>query len=96
MENTIEIQKEDIKKILSILMDKLDASDDKIILHKDLYWNIPDEELYDVYKDPINLTIGSLEEDWELLQKILKNEREAVGHDFSKISNLFRFIAQYS
>jgi hypothetical protein len=93
MEDNIEIQKEDMKKILSILMDKLEASDDNIILYKDLYWNIPDEELYAVYKDPAVFTIGSLTEDWEFLQKVLRNEREAIAYDFNKIANILRFVA---
>ncbi len=94
MENNIEIQKEDVKKILSILMDKLEASDDNIILYKDLYWNITDEELYNVYKDPAGFTTGSLVEDWEFLQQVLRNEREAIVYDFNKMANILRFVAQ--
>lgn len=94
MENTIEIQKEDLKRIL-ILGDKLEASNNNgFLFEKDLYWSIPDEKLYDVYKEPVDLTIGSLVEDWKFLQKILRNEREAVVHDFNKISNILRLVGQ--
>ncbi|WP_265130968.1 hypothetical protein [Chryseobacterium oranimense] len=94
MKNNIEIQKEDMKRILSILMDKLEASDNKIILYEDLYWNIPDEELYNVYNEPADFTTGSLAEDWEFLQKVLRNEREVIAYDFNKVSNILRFIGQ--
>lgn len=95
MENSIEIRKEDLKKILFLLVDKLEASDNnKFLLDKDLYWSIPDEKLYDIYKEPVDLTMGSLVEDWEFLQKILRNERDVVGCDFNKISNILRLIAQ--
>jgi len=93
MENNIEIQKEDLKKLLFLLIDKLEnSSNNKFSLEKDLYWNIPDEELYDVYKDPKDLTIGSLVEDWEFLQKNLIKERGVIGYDFNKISNILKSI----
>ncbi|AZA80849.1 hypothetical protein C1637_11435 [Chryseobacterium lactis] len=97
MENKIEIQKEDLKQILFILMNKLEASSNNtFLLNKDLYWNIPDEELYDVYKEPKDLTIGSLAEDWEFLQKVLKREREVIEYDFTKISDILKLIGQTS
>lgn len=97
MENNIEIQKEDLKKILYILIDKLeDSSCDNFSLEKDLYWNIPDEELYNVYKEPTDLTMGSLVEDWEFLQKVLRKEREVIGYDFNKISNILKSIGHSS
>ncbi|WP_111956306.1 hypothetical protein [Chryseobacterium lathyri] len=97
MENNIEIEKEDLKKILFILIDKLESSNsNKFSLEKDLYWNIPDENLYNVYQKPEDFTIGSIKEDWEFLQKVLRKEREAIGYDFNKISNILKLIGQSS
>lgn len=93
MKNNTEIQKEDLKKILFMLIDKLDESPtDKFSLEKDLYWNIPDDKLYNVYQEPSDLTIGSLVEDWEFLQKILRKEREVLGYDFYKVSGILKSI----
>ncbi|MBL1222490.1 hypothetical protein JET18_16680 [Chryseobacterium sp. L7] len=97
MKNNIEIQKEDLKKILFMLIDKLDDSPtDKFSLEKDLYWNIPDDKLYNMYQEPPDLTIGSLVEDWELLQKILRKEREVLWYDFYKVSTILNSIGHAS
>lgn len=97
MKNNTEIQKEDLKKILFMLIDKLDDSPtDNFSLEKDLYWNIPDDKLYNVYQEPENLTIGSLVEDWEFLQKILRKEREVLWYDFYKVSTILTSIGHSS
>lgn len=97
MKNNTEIQKEDLKKILFMLIDKLDESPtDKFSLEKDLYWNIPDDKLYNVYQEPENLTIGNLVEDWEFLQKILRKEREVLWYDFYKVSTILNSIGHAS
>ncbi|AYZ37016.1 hypothetical protein EGY07_16360 [Chryseobacterium indologenes] len=71
MEKTIEIQKEDIKKLLLTLVQKLERSEvSKFSFKQDLYWNIPVDELFNVYEEP-KLTIGSITEDLEFLEKIL-------------------------
>ncbi|MGC5743710.1 hypothetical protein [Chryseobacterium sp. NFX27] len=97
MKNNIEIQKEDLKKILFMLIDQLDNfPTDKFSLEKDLYWSIPDDKLYNAYQEPQDLTMGSLVEDWEFLQKILRKEREVLGYDFYKVSGILKSIGQSS
>lgn len=93
MENKIEIKKKDLKNILLVLISKLEILDDSSFsLDKDLYWNIKDEELYNMYEEPKEITIGSLKDDWNFLQKILNEEREVIGYDFNKVSNILKII----
>ncbi len=94
MNNNIQIQKEDLKQILLTLIKKIDTLDTTTIyLNKDLYWNIPYEELYNVYEEPKEITIGSIKEDLEFLQKINEN-REIISYDFIKISNILRVMSE--
>lgn len=94
MENTIEIQKEDIKKLLLTLIQKLEVSEiSKFSFDKDLYWNISTEELFNIYEEPKELTVGSLKEDWEFLQKVINNDRDALNFDFYKISAILKAIS---
>ncbi|PWN63548.1 hypothetical protein C1631_021440 [Chryseobacterium phosphatilyticum] len=94
MENTIEIQKEDIKKLLLTLIQKLEVSEiSKFSFDKDLYWNISTEELFNIYEEPKELTIGSLKEDWEFLQKVINNDRDVLNFDFYKISAILKAIS---
>lgn len=85
-----------IRKLINILSDKLEKLEDEnvTILEDDLYWNIPDEELYNPYHEPANLTIGSITEDWEFLQKILNGEREMMDYDLYKLSSILRFLGK--
>lgn len=94
MENNTHIKIVDIKKIIEILLTKLDSmdNDNSLILDKDLYWNIVDDEVYNVYKNPTELTIGSLVEDWEFLQKVINGKREMIDYDLNKMSNILKFL----
>ncbi|MDH6252589.1 hypothetical protein M2347_002316 [Chryseobacterium sp. H1D6B] len=93
MENKIKITKDDLKNILFALINKLENLDDNSFsLNKDLYWNIPDEELYNVYEEPKEITIGSIKEDWDFLQQISHGKREVIGYDFNKTSSILKLI----
>ena len=92
MENNFQIKISDLKEVLNLLMLKLDGLND-VSIEKDLYWNIPDEKLYSVYEDPIDLTIGSLVEDWTFLQDIVLCKREIIGYDLYKLSMLIRYLS---
>ncbi|WP_213277055.1 hypothetical protein [Chryseobacterium indologenes] len=84
----------ELKKLLNILLVHLNKQNNTAFVEfeKDLYWNITDEELYDPYKDPIDLTIGSLVEDWLFLQKVAKDEREILHYDFYKLGSILKFL----
>lgn len=95
MENSIKIQKKELKQILFTIINKIDnLNEAEISFHKDLYWNINDEELYNVYEEPKNITIGSIKEDWDFIQKILTDDREIINYDFNKIANILRLVGE--
>ncbi|MCS4303383.1 hypothetical protein [Chryseobacterium sp. BIGb0232] len=86
----------DIRKLINILSDKLEKLDDKEVvkLEDDLYWNILDEELYNPYDEPAQLTMGSLTEDWEFLQNVLNREREIIDYDLYKLASILKFLGK--
>lgn len=85
-----------IRKIINILSDELEKLEDKDIgiLEDDLYWNILEDELYNPYHEPSHLTMGSITEDWEFLQKILNGEREMIDYDLYKVASILRFLGK--
>ncbi|WP_426481002.1 hypothetical protein [Chryseobacterium sp. R2ACT005] len=91
-----ELKKTDIRKLIEALINQLDKLNDStsFAFDSDLYWNITDEELYDPYKNPKELTMGSLIEDWEFLQKVLDGKREIIDYDLYKIASLLRFLGK--
>lgn len=49
--------------------------DQKIILNHDLYWSVPDNQIFDVSVIPKDLSIGSLEDEYSsLLKNFAANE----------------------
>lgn len=96
MENKPELKKTDIRKLIEGLLSQLEKLNDSTSFpfDNDLYWNITDEELYNPYQDPIELTMGSLVEDWEFLQNVLDGKREMIDHDLSKLASLLRFLGK--
>ncbi|MGU3375223.1 hypothetical protein [Chryseobacterium sp. M5A1_1a] len=83
----------DVKRLMHILLDKLD-DDQTIITDKDLYWNILDEDLYNPYKEPVSFTMGSLAEDCEFLQNVLKGEREVIDLDLYKLASILKCLGK--
>ena len=96
MENNTPIKIGDLKILFEIFLSKLNSLDNNqsITPDKDLYWNILDEELYDPYKDPVGLTMGSLTDDWEFLQKVMSGERDMIDYDLYKLAAILRCLGE--
>ena len=86
----------DIKKFIKILLLGLDNlnNDTSFTFDEDLYWNIQDEELYNAYKDPSELTMGSLIEDWGFLQTVVNGDREIIDYDIYKFAAILKFLGK--
>jgi len=61
---------------------------------EDYYWNIPQEEKYVMEKNPENLDIGQLTDDWDLLRKLLENDRDPISYEFVWLAKIFEFIGE--
>jgi hypothetical protein len=70
------------------------ASGDAIALDKEYFWSISPDELYDVYKEPGNLTIGQLSESWHHLRDLLADQDRAVGYHLVWLADVLRAIGQ--
>ncbi|MDN3606386.1 hypothetical protein [Kaistella yonginensis] len=95
MDNNLQINVSDLKTIINLLALKVNKlnENDSFSIDRDLYWNIPENELYKVYENPSNLTIGSIVEDWEYLEKIISEKREIIDYDLHKLSIILKFIS---
>lgn len=91
-----EISVSDLKKILRLVLEELDQRDeeDNFKLEDDLYWNIRDEEWCEIYREPKDLTMGSLIDDREFLEKAICGERKLIPYDLCKLAALLRYIGQ--
>lgn len=72
---------------------ELHGTEIQVDLDEDYYWNIDDDELYKVEKQPGRMDIGSLYSDLEQLEKIIKDEIQPVPYNIKLFSSMLRFIS---
>lgn len=91
----MEIDIEKLRTITDLIFDHIvnDLKVKKIELSQDYYWSIETEQLYDMSKDPTELTAGQLYDDWDFLTKI-ENRDEAVALMFIHLAPLLRYIGE--
>ena len=66
-----------------------------IDLPEDLYWFIQNESLFDPARAPGDITLGSLDDDWEQLQQVARGERDPLGYDLIWASALLRCLGEH-
>jgi len=87
------ISSKDLQKIYKDIIQKLILSgQEEIFLNTDYYWVIPDNEREYTQKEPVINNIGSLEDDWLELQKILKRDF-TTALDLERFAHLLLAIA---
>jgi len=89
---TINVQ--DFEKVVAALFVQLKEQSGETIEIKDedYYWAINQDEKYNPYQQPSELTIGQLSEDWDSMSEILNKQRSPISYDFVKISSLMQII----
>lgn len=61
----------ELREVANLLFDHLEQSGHaEIELESDYYWSVPTEQLYSVYEEPTDLTIGQLSDDQRELASI--------------------------
>lgn len=91
----MEINLDDLQKICDRLFQYTRARGvDSVTLEVDYYWNIPQEERYNPYKQPSELDLGQLSDDWNELQKIIQSQEELLGYSFVWLSTIMRAIGE--
>ena len=77
-----------IQDITNIILDSLKKKyENGLELKVDYYWNIEDNEKYNVYKNPSELTIGQISEDYDFLISDIKKKNISY-YDLKYISHI--------
>lgn len=63
---------------------------------EDYYWSIEKDEVYDPLKDPKNITMGQLSDDWNELNEILRGESPPIGYALVWLSSILRIVGEKS
>jgi hypothetical protein len=66
----------------------------EIELDHDYYWSLPKQAKYDVLKEAKVSEVGSLVEDYQQIEKIVKREHDLVGYDLAYIAAILRALGE--
>ncbi|WP_030245720.1 hypothetical protein [Streptomyces sp. NRRL S-350] len=86
----------ELRRSFDVLMRHVEAAEagDAVALDKDYFWSIPSDELYDVTREPDDLTIGQLSESWQHLRDLLADQDRALGYHLVWLADVLRAIGQ--
>lgn len=63
-------------------------------INEDFYWDITQEDRYNPYDEPKELTLGQLSYDWLEIQKIASGENETIGFALVWLASLYKIIGE--
>lgn len=93
MDNSMKISVDEIQKVTLLLLSRLkESKGDAIEITYDYYWDISDEELYNPYEEPKNITLGQLSDDIEEIQRLV-NSDDAIMYDLKRLAVIFNAIS---
>lgn len=79
-------------EVLLAHVEQIEGSE--VALDKDYYWAIAPEQLYDVYNNPVDLTIGQLTECLANLQTVVEEPGSSVSYALVWLADLMRAVGQ--
>lgn len=85
---------DELERISQMLFSKLKENiGNEIEVNKDFYWNISEEELYNPYDEPSNMTLGQLSDDIERINYVYKFSDEIVNYDLKRLSTIIQVLS---
>lgn len=92
MEIDIREFKEVIDKIFSHIMEVRGI--ESINLGENFYWSLSEDQSYDMSKSPEDLGVGSLDDDWEFISKVLNRDAQPVAYQLVEAAQLLKRIGE--
>lgn len=87
-----EIPVDKLKGVFDLLMERIHAGKQVLEIDADEFWSVPQDQVYDVYSEPRDLTIGALSDSWSYLEDMLSDPDRVVGYGFVWLSEVLRAI----
>jgi hypothetical protein len=76
----MKIQVDTVRQAVNLLLDLvIEMQGNSVEIPNDLYWFIPNECLHETEK-PDRLTLGSLKDDWQEIEKVVEDPDDAVEY----------------
>ncbi|MEU1285287.1 hypothetical protein [Kitasatospora sp. NPDC005856] len=84
----------ELRRSFDLLLRHVEAStgSDTVVLDKDYFWSIPPNDLYDVTREPDDLTIGQHSESWQHLKDVLADPDRVLSYHLTWLADVLRAI----
>jgi hypothetical protein len=83
----------ELRSALSSILDHVEAtSGQQLVLDQGYFWSVPGDDLFDVTKEPSELTIGQLSESLEFLRTAERDPDDILGYHLVWAADLLRAI----
>lgn len=93
----MEIELQQLRDVVNRLFDHIitNRKVSKVELGANFHWNIMEENgLYNMEKEPTEITVGSLEDDWEFVSGLLKEDTDPVAYQLTEVAPLLRRLGE--
>jgi hypothetical protein len=76
-------------------LDHLESSAGKsVVLEKDFFWSIPAEAMYDLDREPTELTVGQLSESWQHIADLDRDPSQGLAFHLVWLAQVLQAIGQ--
>jgi hypothetical protein len=66
----------------------------EVSLENHFYWVVPEDKKYNMDEKPSTLDVGSLADDWQFVEAILRDKNSPVAYSLTEIAPLLAFIGE--
>ncbi|MBK9262153.1 MAG: hypothetical protein IPM54_20410 [Polyangiaceae bacterium] len=88
---------EELRAAALALLEHLDKTGQKEFeIEEDYYWFVSQEEVYNPYQSPKELTLGQLSHDLEEMQALAHHKREPLGYAMVWLAAVMRRVGEKS
>lgn len=92
----MKINLRDVKTITNRLLDHLIETRglEQVEVEKSFYWSVPAEDRYEVEKDPGQLDVGDVRDDWEFVSTLLDDENQPVAYQLTELAPVLQCLGE--
>jgi hypothetical protein len=85
----------ELRQVAEMLFDHLEAEgNDEFDINDDYYWKIPPEQLYDPTKDPTELALEQLTDNWGWLNRGRSGEAAPTAYHLVWLAAFLRWVGE--
>jgi hypothetical protein len=91
----MKIRLAELRQVAEMLFDHLEAQgNDEFDIADDYYWTIRREQLYDPLKDPTELGLDQLTDNWEWLNSVRSGEAAPTAYHLVWLAAFLRWVGE--